>query len=201
MSQSLFETLAEHAQRFLQGALECTISPGFNIIISRWYITREHSSRSLVFQSANAGWGIIVDAVFYAIAKSANAQIGGFAAWRGIEVFLGGQTLIAAVLAWFLLGTPGEVRWLNKREKTVALARVMRNKVGSDLTGKKHWSWEQTREAFVDPVLYFQFVNTFLACIVNGALTTFNTVLVQSFGFDEYQVGPLVGGSNGADLS
>jgi hypothetical protein len=131
-------------------------------IIARWYTKREHSSRSLVFQSANAGWGIIVNLVFYGIAKHSAAHPGGFAAWRGIEVFLGAQTLVAAVIAWFLLGTPSEVRWLDHKQKVTATARVMVNHAGTDLTGTGGWSWSQTREAFLDPV---------------------------GFGFDAFQVG------------
>jgi hypothetical protein len=158
-------------------------------IIARWYTKREHSSRSLVFQSANAGWGIIVNLVFYGIAKHSAAHPGGFAAWRGIEVFLGAQTLVAAVIAWFLLGTPSEVRWLDHKQKVTATARVMVNHAGTDLTGTGGWSWSQTREAFLDPVLYFQFAITFLCCVVNGAITTFGTVIETGFGFDAFQVG------------
>lgn len=158
-------------------------------IIARWYTKREHSSRSLVFQSANAGWGIIVNLVFYGIAKHSAAHPGGFAAWRGIEVFLGAQTLVASVIAWFLLGTPSEVRWLDHKQKVTATARVMVNHAGTDLTGTGGWSWSQTREAFLDPVLYFQFAITFLCCVVNGAITTFGTVIETGFGFDAYQVG------------
>ena len=136
-------------------------------IVAQWYTTREHSSRSLVFQSSNAGWGIIVNLVYYGIAKNANSESGGFAAWRGIEVFLGAQTLIAAVFAWFYLGVPHEVRWLTKREKVMANARTMTNHTGTDLTGTKKWDWSQVREAFLDPVLYLQFVVTFLATVVS----------------------------------
>jgi MFS family permease len=90
--------------RFLQGAFECTISPGFNLIIANWYTTREHASRSLVFQSANAGWGVVVDLTMYGIATKAAENPGGFEAWRGIALFLGGQTLLASAIAWFMLG-------------------------------------------------------------------------------------------------
>jgi ACS family allantoate permease-like MFS transporter len=168
-------------------------------LIANWYTTREHSSRSLVFTSANAGWGVVVDLTMYGIARAAAKNPGGFEAWRGIAAFLGGQTLLAAAIAWFMLGTPNEVRWLSKREKLMANARVMSNHAGTDLTGRKTWKWEQVKEAFSDPVLYFQFVNAFLSCVVsessrnlgradhapqvNGALTTFGTVVNQSFGF------------------
>ncbi|KAK8870126.1 hypothetical protein IAR55_000696 [Kwoniella newhampshirensis] len=176
------------ALRFLQGAFECTISPGFNLIIANWYTTREHNARSLVFQSANAGWGIVVDLTMYGIAKHANKHPGGFEAWRGIAVFLGGQTLLAAAVAWFMLGTPNEVRWLSKKEKLIANARVMANHAGTDLTGRKTWKWEQVREAFMDPVLYLMFINAFMSCVCNGALTTFGSVINKSFGFTESQV-------------
>ncbi|WRT69230.1 uncharacterized protein IL334_006214 [Kwoniella shivajii] len=176
------------ALRFLQGAFECTISPGFNLIIASWYTTREHNARALVFQSANAGWGIVVDLTMYGIAKAAEKEVGGFAAWRGIAVFLGGQTLLAAAVAWFMLGTPNEVRWLSKREKLIACARVMSNNAGTDLTGRKTWKWDQVIESFKDPVMYFQFTNAFLSSLCNGAITTFGTVINKSFGFTESQV-------------
>ncbi|GFZ45616.1 hypothetical protein JCM24511_03344 [Saitozyma sp. JCM 24511] len=189
LSQAFLKNWSQFmAMRFLQGMFECTISPGFNLLIANWYTTREHSSRSLVFTSANAGWGVVVDLTMYGIARAAAKNPGGFEAWRGIAAFLGGQTLLAAAIAWFMLGTPNEVRWLSKREKLMANARVMSNHAGTDLTGRKTWKWEQVKEAFSDPVLYFQFVNAFLSCVVNGALTTFGTVVNQSFGFSESQV-------------
>jgi hypothetical protein len=49
----------------------------------------------------------------------------------------------------------------------MANARVMSNHAGTDLTGRKTWKWEQVKEAFSDPVLYFQFVNAFLSCVVS----------------------------------
>ncbi|EAL20023.1 hypothetical protein CNBF3490 [Cryptococcus deneoformans B-3501A] len=174
--------------RLLQGAFECTISPGFNLIIANWYTSQEHNSRSLIFQSANAGWGIVVSLTMYGIAQAANKNPGGFAAWRGIAVFLGGQTLLAAGVAFFLLGTPNEVRWLKAEEKKIAYARVMKNNAGTDTTGRKTWKWGQVREAFLDPALYFQFINAFLVSVCNGALTTFGAVITLSFGFSESQV-------------
>ncbi|ORX40473.1 major facilitator superfamily domain-containing protein [Kockovaella imperatae] len=187
--QAFFKTWAEFMVfRTLQGMLECTISPGFNILIAKWYTSREHSSRALCFQSANALWGIPVNLTFYGVAKYEEHHPGSFRAWRSMSLFLGTQTLIASVLAWFFLGTPNDVRWLTKREKVVAQARVLRNHAGTDKTGTKGWNWDQAWSTFADPVLYFQFCITFLACIVNGALTTFGTQIQTSFGFSPYQV-------------
>jgi hypothetical protein len=51
------------AIRALQGFFECTISPGFVLVVGSWYRTDEHSSRSLFWQSANAGFGILASLV------------------------------------------------------------------------------------------------------------------------------------------
>jgi ACS family allantoate permease-like MFS transporter len=174
------------ALRTLQGVFECIISPGFTLLIANWYTTREHASRSLTFQSANAGWGVVVSLTMYGIAAKAEQDPHGYigtAPWRGITLFLGAQTLVAAAIAWFTLGTPNEVRWLSKREKVnhllftigimidkaqvMANARIMKNHLGTDRTGRRDWKWDQVREAFVDPVLYFQFINCFLSCVVS----------------------------------
>lgn len=124
----------------------------------------------------------------YGIAITAARNPSGFEAWRGIACFLGGQTLLAAAVCFFMLGTPNEVSWLSPREKVMANARIMSNHAGTDVTGKKTWSWDQVEEAFLDPVTYFQFINAFLSSVCNGALTTFGTVINASFGFTAEQV-------------
>ena len=105
--------------RTLQGFFECTISPGFILVIGTWYRTEEHSSRSLFFQSANAGFGVIADLVMYGIGTHAE-KYGGLAAWRCISLFLGASTIVAALVCFLLLGSPKEVRWMNQDEKRMA---------------------------------------------------------------------------------
>ncbi|KAK8864563.1 hypothetical protein IAR55_001813 [Kwoniella newhampshirensis] len=175
--------------RFLQGAFECIISPGFNFIIASWYTTGEHSSRALFFQSANAGWDIVIELVMYAIGQHEINHPGGFRAWRAIGIFLGGQTILASAVCYLILGTPNEVRWLSDRDRKIVNRRVIINRAGlEDGEGGKIWKWDQVKEAFIDPVTYFQFVNTFLSCIANGALSTFGTVVFAGFGFSNAQV-------------
>ncbi|TVY25264.1 putative transporter [Lachnellula hyalina] len=175
------------AIRALQGFFECTISPGFLLIIGNWYRTEEHAARALFWQSANAGFGIIADLVNYGIGQRAEEH-GGLEPWRGVSLFLGSLTLVAALVCFALLGSPREVRWLSKEEKRMAAARIVRNKAGRDVTGRK-WSWPQVSEAFRDPQLYFCMVNAFLSSVPNGSgLTSFGSLMYKSFGFTELQV-------------
>ncbi|KAK8152485.1 major facilitator superfamily domain-containing protein [Phyllosticta citrichinensis] len=172
--------------RGLQGFFECTISPGFVLVISSWYRTEEHASRQLFWQSANAGFGIIFSLCMYGIGQHAE-KYGGLAAWRAISLFLGTATLLLSVTSFALLGSPKEVRWMNKDEKRMAAARIVKNMAGRDVTGVK-WSWPQVAEAFRDPQLYFCCANAFMSSVPNGGLSTFGSLMNQSFGFTKLQV-------------
>ncbi|KXT06642.1 hypothetical protein AC578_8495 [Pseudocercospora eumusae] len=172
--------------RALQGFFECTISPGFVLVIGSWYTRDEHSSRSLFFQSANAGFGIIGNLSMYGIGSHAE-KYGGLAAWRCISLFLGATTVVLSLICFALLGSPKEVRWLNAEERRIAQSRIISNKAGRDVTGVK-WCWPQVGEAFRDPQLWFCMVNAFLSSVPNGGLTTFGSIIMNNFGFTELQV-------------
>ncbi|KAK8062293.1 major facilitator superfamily transporter [Apiospora hydei] len=173
--------------RALQGVFECCISPGFILVIGSWYTTREHASRSLVFQSANAGFGVIAHLILYGIGtiqhQHPERQV-----WRYMSYFLGTLTIAVGCLCLLLLGTPSEVRWLSPREKQIANARIRTNNTGHDQTGIKRWKWKQARECLADPTFWFAGVNAFLSSVPNGGLTTFSSIMNQSFGFTNLQV-------------
>ncbi|KAK0434503.1 major facilitator superfamily domain-containing protein [Armillaria borealis] len=175
------------ALRALQGFFECCISPGFILIIGSWYTRREHSSRSLVFQSANAGFGVIADLTLYGIGT---LEYGGedIQAWRYMSYFLGSLTIAVGLLCLYFLGTPSEVPWLTKEEKRMANTRILENQSGHDRTGTKVWKWDQARECLVDPCFYFAGINAFLSSVPNGGLTTFGSIINTSFGFTSLQV-------------
>ncbi|KAK5110532.1 hypothetical protein LTR62_005724 [Meristemomyces frigidus] len=187
--------------RALQGFFECTISPGFVLVVGTWYRREEHASRALFWQSANAGFGIIASLVMYGIGSHAE-KYGGLAAWRCISLFLGSCTLVLSLICFALLGSPKEIKWLTKKEKRMAAARIVSNKAGRDVTGVK-WSWPQVHEAFFDPQFWFCMINAFLSSVPNGyvvletwktrltstsATTTFGSIMYASFGFTPLQV-------------
>lgn len=175
------------ALRALQGAFECCISPGFILLVGSWYKTREHASRSLVFQSANAGFGVIAKLIMYGIG-SATLGKEGHQPWRYISYFLGGLTTAVGIICLFVIGTPSEVKWLSKEEKGMASARIMSNNTGHDRTAVKAWKWKQVRECLIDPCFWFAGLNAFLSSVPNGGITTFGSIIMKTFGFTELQV-------------
>ncbi|KAI5254828.1 MFS general substrate transporter [Aureobasidium subglaciale] len=173
--------------RALQGLFECCISPGFILVVGSWYKTREHASRSLVFQSANAGFGIISSLALYGIGKR-GAQNPDSEPWRWMSYFLGAMTICIGILCLFLLGTPSEVKWLTPEEKRMANARIVSNNTGHDRTGVRKWQWKQVRECLIDPCFWFAGINAFLSSLPNGGLTTFAHIINTSFGFTNLEV-------------
>lgn len=74
--------------RTLQGALECTISPTFMLITGAWYTSQEHTLRSLIWGTSNAGMNIITGLCMYGIGLHAQKDPNGLAAvcWVSAEV-------------------------------------------------------------------------------------------------------------------
>ncbi|KAK0484185.1 major facilitator superfamily domain-containing protein [Armillaria luteobubalina] len=160
------------ALRALQGFFECCISPGLILIIGSWYTRREHSSRSLVIQSANAGSGVIADLTLYDIGTlEYNGRHPGLA----IYVLLSRTPHYRSRAPLF-------------EEKRMANTRILENQSGHDRTGTKVWKWDQARECLVDPCFYFAGINAFLSSVPNGGLTTFGSIINTSFGFTSLQV-------------
>ncbi|KAK0435947.1 major facilitator superfamily transporter [Desarmillaria tabescens] len=158
------------ALRAMQGFFECCISPGFILIIGSWYTRREHSSRSLVFQSANAGFGTL----------EYNGE--DIQAWRYMSYFLGSLTVAVGLLCLYFLGTPSEVPWLTKEEKRMANTRILENQSGHDRTGTKCGSGTKLGS------VWSIHVNKRLSVVPNGGLTTFGSLINTSFGFTSLQV-------------
>ncbi|ESK92501.1 major facilitator superfamily transporter [Moniliophthora roreri MCA 2997] len=168
--------------RFLQGAFECTISPSFLLIIATWYKTQEHTLRSVIWGTANAGMGIITNLCMYAIGDHAEKH-GGLAAWKGISFFLGALTIVLSIFCWFLLGTPREVSWISPEERRMVQARIVNNRTGTDARRRREWKRDQIIEAFIDPSTWFLFFSVLLSALPNGGVTSFGNLVYKSFGF------------------
>ena len=75
-------------------------------------------------------------------------------------------------------------RWLDERERLLAIERVKENEQG---IGNRQYKWYQLREVFVDPHFWALFLYGILNDIPNGGLTNFFSVLIVSFGYTNLQ--------------
>ncbi|KAM0449350.1 hypothetical protein ACHAPV_008806 [Trichoderma viride] len=171
------------ALRCLQALLECTVAPALVLLTGSFYVSREHPIRSMIWSTSNSGLDIITQLIMYGIGTTAQKHTSSFGAWRWISVFLGSWTIVASFFALMFLGTPSEVRWLSKEEKRIAAARVASSQTGSDRGQKYEWRWDQVRDAFRDPQLYFFFFAYIANSLPNSGTAAFGNLVFVSFGF------------------
>lgn len=127
---------------------------------------------------------IVMSVGIYKIADYTQKH-GTMSGWRVINLFLGGTTVAIGLLMVIFIGNPGEVWWLSKREKLMAHARIVSNSTGGS---EQHpWKWEQVRECLRDRQFWHAMAMNFFSLIPNGALTTFQFIIFQSFGFTSLQ--------------
>ncbi|KAJ7781217.1 major facilitator superfamily domain-containing protein [Mycena metata] len=163
--------------RFLLGAFESAITPGFLMLVASWYKRSEMTSRSLCWMVMTTVFSSFFGLAIYALAKHAQDS-GGLAAWRVINLFLGACTILHGFVLLFLLGTPDEVRWLSEEQKQAARTRIASN--GNGDGGQRAWNWNQVQECLVDPQIWLFLI---IATIPSGSLATFGPLVYVSFGF------------------
>lgn len=168
------------ACRFFLGAFEATVTPAFVLITSMWYRQNEQGRRMGYWLSCNGFAYILMSFLGYglsAITKSALAP------WRILFLLLGLLTFVTgAAYLWYLPDNQTNAKFLNDRQRLVAVERIRDNFQG---VGNQVWKWYQFREAFLDPRTYLYVLFSLLMNIPNGGVTTFGSLLVKSFGFDD----------------
>lgn len=94
------------------------------------------------------------------------------------------QVLIGFVFLYVVPDNQLNARWLDERERLLAIERVKENEQG---IGNKQFKWYQLREVFVDPHFWALFLYGILNDIPNGGLTNFFSQLIVSFGYNNLQ--------------
>lgn len=166
------------AVRFFLGALEATVTPAFVIFSSMWYKQNEQAQRMGYWLCCNGVATLIMAPLAYGLSGVTGAAI---ASWEILFLMLGLITIITGVgYLWWMPDNQTNAKFLNYREKLIAVERIRGNFQG---IGNRVWKWAQFREAFRDPRTYLYVLFSLLMNIPNGGITTFGAIVIQSFGF------------------
>jgi len=93
----------------------------------------------------------------------------------GAVVFLicGLLTVVMGIIFFFIVpDNQLNCRWLNKRDRILAIERIRKNGQG---VGNKHWKKYQFIEAFRDPITWLFVLYAFVADIPNGTTVGLGT--------------------------
>ncbi|KAH6888718.1 major facilitator superfamily domain-containing protein [Thelonectria olida] len=118
------------AVRFLLGIFEAGMLPGIAYYLSRWYRRAELVFRLSLYivmaPLAGAFGGLLASAIL------SLDHFGGLHRWRMIFAIEGIITIGLALISFFTLtDRPETARWLNQKEKELAIARVKSERVGA----------------------------------------------------------------------
>ncbi|TKY90603.1 hypothetical protein EX895_000601 [Sporisorium graminicola] len=167
------------AVRFLLGWFEAALTPAFILLTGRFYTKQEQVTRTSIW-FANNGWAqILGGGISYAlqVQKPSHLKV-----WQQMYLILGGIALLfGVVVLCFMPDSPATIRYLDERERQVAVFRIKQNKSGIHDTT---WKWEQLWEAVRDPRLYMFFLAVCSANIANGGVSNFSSAIISAFHYD-----------------
>lgn len=105
----------------------------------------------------------------------------GLARWKYVFLIFGAWSFAWGLVSLFFLpDLPATARFLNEREKAIAIDRVAKNRQG---VKNKHFKKDQAIQCAKDPKTWILFVMAVAAQVPNAALTSFTSLIVKSFGF------------------
>lgn len=136
-------------------------------------------------------------------------------AWKLLYIVFGAAAFVVGVcVILFLPASPSHARFLDEREKRVALERIRDNSSGTVVKGwklyqikvsRKHEpeldylclvlkrptsstsSFSHSQDAIMDPKLYLALAFTLFSSVPNGALSSFSSLIIKQFGYTSRQ--------------
>lgn len=163
------------ALRTLLGVTEALITPGFVLLVSRFYKREEQPLRVGLWYSCNGAGSFVGALLSYGMG---HVHVNGMRPWAWIFILNGMITTVFAVVFLCLCPeSPETYTRFSETEKKIALERVRGNK--SSLHNKI-WKWSQFREAvcpWIDPQGWAYFIIVLCICIPNGGVANFVSCL------------------------
>ncbi|GKU07219.1 dal5-allantoate and ureidosuccinate permease [Fusarium langsethiae] len=167
--------------RFFLGVFESAISPGFSLITGMWYTPHEHVSRHSFWFAGNASASMVGAMIAYGIL----GYTGPIAQWKMLFLIFGLITIAWSILTFFMLpDSPSTAKFLTSSEREFA---SLRPKKFQRTTQTKKWDRSQFIETMKDVKSWWFFIFSFVICVPNGGTTSFSTIVIKSFGYDEHQ--------------
>jgi len=164
--------------RFILGALEATVNPGFVLIMSMWYTSAEQPLRLEIYYCTNGIATMFGGLIGYAVGHINS----GLPKWMYVFIIFGSISTAWGIVSLLVLpDLPSTAKFLTPRERLIAVNRVASNRQG---VKNHHFSKRQAWQTVRDPKTWILFVMATGAQIPNSALTSFASIIVKSFGFD-----------------
>lgn len=169
--------------RTLLGIFESSSAVGIIAISGMYYTKSEQVSRMGIW-SINSGTATMVGALLSFGFQHIHTTE--FQSWQILFLVVGLITVCFGIFVWFYL--PNKVvnaLFLNNDEKVLVLEHIRENQTGTE---NKKFKKEQLYELlFKDKLTWPMLLLTGTSQIVTGAIGTYSTTVIATFGFDSYK--------------
>ncbi|KAH8673517.1 major facilitator superfamily transporter [Xylariales sp. PMI_506] len=169
------------ATRFFLGAFEAGVAPSFVAITQMWWRRREQTVRTTYWYSMNGLTFMFGSLITYGLGHISSS----LHSYQIIFLFFGIITVVFSfVMFWFMPDSPMEARFLEPRDKLIAIERLRMNQMG---VVSREWRNDHLREALFDPKTWLWFCLIFSISIPSGGISTFGPLIISTFGFNSFQ--------------
>ncbi|KAF2720537.1 MFS general substrate transporter [Polychaeton citri CBS 116435] len=167
------------AVRFLLGMFESAISPSLILITSMWYRRHEQPWRVGIWYIGVGCAGIVGSLMSFGFQHYHGTT---FTSWQIMFLVIGLVTISMGVLVILLLPDNPMSSRLSHAERVAAVERLRENQTGVENTKFKPY---QVWHCLTDPQTYLLFIIVTAASVPNGAVGSFQSILISSFGFSD----------------
>ncbi|KAJ5358814.1 major facilitator superfamily domain-containing protein [Penicillium cataractarum] len=167
--------------RLFLGMVESIIGPVFVIVTSNWWTRPEQAFRTAFWLGGTPIGNFFGGLISYGLGSMDSA----LPTWKLFFVFFGALSFgFAFVLIIFMPDNQSNARWLNEREKKIALERVRENQT---VSSNNDWKWNQFWEALRDPQTTLFFITAVGNTMPSTFASQFSSQIVKGFGFTTLQ--------------
>ena len=173
------------ALRVLLGMMEASVAPSLIIIIGMWYPRAEQTVRMGWWYQGTSIGPAVSSLLSYGFLHQYNSHPNAtFKSWQILFLLYGLVTIVVGIcVILFLPDNPMKSR-LTDTEKVFIINRVRGNGTGIE---NKRFKWRQVREVLLDIRTWFIALIVICTNVPNGAVSSFQSIIISSFGFDEYE--------------
>ncbi|KAH4849177.1 hypothetical protein HBH75_145740 [Parastagonospora nodorum] len=166
------------ATRILLGCFESAVAPSLILITSMWYKKNEQPLRTGIWY-VGVGTGTMIGSLISFGFQHYYSPT--FTSWQIMFLVVGLITVGVGITVIFLLPDNPMSSRLSPAQKVWAIERLRENMTGIE---NKRFKWYQVVECLSDPQTWMLSLITISSNVPNGAVSSFQSTLIQSFGFD-----------------
>ncbi|KAH8646253.1 allantoate permease [Xylariales sp. PMI_506] len=167
--------------RFFLGAIEGGISPAYVLITSSWYTQAEIPYRTTIWFCGNGMSFILQAFISYGIGKIVSP----IEVWKWFFIIYGLLAFLWAGVVWrYMPDSIIDCKFLNDREKAIAIERIRANRTG---IANRHFKPHQLWEALCDWKVWWPVAYVIAWIIPNTVTGSFSTIVIKGMGFSSSQ--------------